>query len=123
MEATIIDEWTDDREDGPLGFRLVQDETGGMWLEMRSGETIDGKDYWDDWFEEDLDGPGCDVLVRLPTLLEAERAAERARIRKELKAAIFEVFQGLVSEANPAMLHPIEGGVMRAIDRILPEGE
>ncbi len=72
--ATILDEWTDDREDGALGFRLVTTDQGDIWLDMRVQDE-DGE--WSEWAEEDLDGPGANVLGRIPTLLVQDREAAR----------------------------------------------
>lgn len=48
---------------------------------------------------------------------------ERARIRQELKVEIFAVFEKLVSQAVPGDLHIIEGAILAALDRTVPDSE
>jgi hypothetical protein len=60
-DGVVLDEWEEGREAGALAFRIVEDGGEGVFLEVRArGE--DGT--WSEWQEEDLDGPGFDVLER-----------------------------------------------------------
>lgn len=82
MESgSILSEWTDSREAGALGFRLVAgEEPDEIWLEMRVQSYQGGP--WSEWEEEDLDGPGRDLLIRLPELLREERARTRPLLER-----------------------------------------
>jgi hypothetical protein len=78
-----LDEWTVDREDGARGFNLSLDG-GDIWLETREQDE-DGQ--WSEWEREDLDGPGADLLARMPHLLKLERDEERAACAETVRAA------------------------------------
>lgn len=110
-DPVIVDEWTDEREVGALGFRIVM-EGDDCWLEVRVREAEEDGGTWSEWQEEDLDTPREDLLRRLPVLIEAVRKAERASIRRELEA-LRDEWRNLPDWCTE---------MTAAINRICPEG-
>lgn len=79
-----IDEWEVEHDSGAMGFRLLRDGDGEILLDTRDQDD-DGA--WNEWEAEPIDGPGSDLLVRLPHLLKAERGEERAACAELVRTA------------------------------------
>lgn len=117
MEPGIIyGEWTEECEDGVLGYQLVLDD-GDPLIYMREQDE-DGQ--WSEWEEEDLDGAGESLLKRLPAIL----AAERVQVRRELLEEIEVLFNASVGLGSPgAVRFYVKKDLLAALDRICPEKE
>lgn len=84
MATDLIDEWEVEHDSGAMGFRLLREEDGMIFLDTRDQ---DDNGAWNEWEVEQLDGPGADILDRLPHLLKLERDGERAACAELARAA------------------------------------
>jgi hypothetical protein len=115
MATDLIDEWEVEHDSGAMGFRLLSEEDGMLFLDTRDQDD-DGA--WNEWEVELLDGPGADLLDRLPQLLKLERETESARILAGLLA--WAAATSMPEDGVGAEVVRVDG-LRAALDRIIPE--